>query len=98
MARRSTCSSITVKSCNWSVCVRASGARKASGAASAPIRVDAAETELVPGRPPLYRGPTMGDTSVTKVQAKHAPHGKLGQKYLASGVHVAMRLWEKEQP
>jgi quercetin dioxygenase-like cupin family protein len=41
---------------------------------------------------------TMGDTSVTKVQSKHSPQGKIGQKYLASGVHVAMRLWEWEQP
>jgi quercetin dioxygenase-like cupin family protein len=40
----------------------------------------------------------MGNTSVTKVQSRHSPHGKMGQRYLASGVHVAMRLWEKEQP
>jgi quercetin dioxygenase-like cupin family protein len=40
----------------------------------------------------------MGDTSVTKVQSKHSPHGPMGQRYLASGVHVAMRLWEDEQP
>ena len=40
----------------------------------------------------------MGDTSVTKVEAAGAPHGALGQKYLASGVHLAMRLWENEQP
>lgn len=36
------------------------------------------------------------DTTVTKVDSRHSPHGSLGQKYLASGVHVAMRLWEKE--
>ena len=36
------------------------------------------------------------DTSVTKVDSRHSPHGALGQKYLASGVHVAMRLWEEE--
>lgn len=36
----------------------------------------------------------MGDTSVTKVQSRHSPKGALGQKYLAAGVHVAMRLWE----
>jgi quercetin dioxygenase-like cupin family protein len=40
----------------------------------------------------------MGDTSVTKVESKHSPRGEQGQKYLAAGVHVAMRLWEDEQP
>jgi quercetin dioxygenase-like cupin family protein len=40
----------------------------------------------------------MGDTSVTKVESKHSPRGEQGQKYLASGTHVAMRLWEDEQP
>ena len=39
---------------------------------------------------------TTTDTTVTKVDSRHSPHGSLGQKYLASGVHVAMRLWEKE--
>lgn len=38
------------------------------------------------------------DTSVTKVAAAHSPRGAMGQKYLASGVHVAMRLWENERP
>ena len=40
----------------------------------------------------------MVDTSVTKVQSKHSPHGDLGQKYLAAGLHVAMRMWENEEP
>jgi quercetin dioxygenase-like cupin family protein len=40
----------------------------------------------------------MTDTSVTKVKSSFSPHGPGGQKYLASGVHVAMRLWEKEPP
>jgi quercetin dioxygenase-like cupin family protein len=40
----------------------------------------------------------MGDKSITKVQSEHSPRGEMGQKYLASGIHVAMRLWEKEQP
>jgi quercetin dioxygenase-like cupin family protein len=40
----------------------------------------------------------MGDTSVIKVQSNHSPRGKLGQRYLASGVHLAMRLWEQEPP
>lgn len=40
----------------------------------------------------------MSDTTVTKVDSRHSPHGAQGQKYLASGVHVAMRLWEAEEP
>lgn len=40
----------------------------------------------------------MGDTSVTKVQSKHSPRGEMGQKHLAAGIHLAMRLWEREQP
>jgi quercetin dioxygenase-like cupin family protein len=38
----------------------------------------------------------MPDTTVKKVTAASAPKGKLGQKYLTSGTHVAMRLWEQE--
>ena len=38
----------------------------------------------------------MGDKSVTKVASKHSPKGQMDQKYLASGVHVSMRLWENE--
>jgi quercetin dioxygenase-like cupin family protein len=41
---------------------------------------------------------TKGDTSVTKVDSKHSPKGSMGQKYLAAGVNLAMRLWEGEQP
>jgi len=40
----------------------------------------------------------MSDTSVTKVQSKHSPRGEMGQKHLATGIHLSMRLWEKEQP
>lgn len=40
----------------------------------------------------------MGDTSVQKVMSKNSPHGEMGQKYLASGVHIAMRLWENQEP
>ncbi|MGE0127492.1 MAG: cupin domain-containing protein [Blastocatellales bacterium] len=40
----------------------------------------------------------MGDTSVKKVKSEYSPKGKMGQKYLASGIHVSMRLWEREQP
>jgi quercetin dioxygenase-like cupin family protein len=38
------------------------------------------------------------DTSVTKVKSTFSPHGKMGQKYLAAGIHLSMRLWENEQP
>ena len=38
------------------------------------------------------------DTTVMKVKSDFSPHGKMGQKYLASGVHVGMRLWERELP
>ncbi len=41
---------------------------------------------------------TATDTSVTKVNAAFSPHGDMGQKYLASGTHVAMRLWDNEPP
>lgn len=40
----------------------------------------------------------MGDTSVQKVMSEKSPTGEMGQKYLASGVSVAMRLWENEEP
>lgn len=40
----------------------------------------------------------MSNTSVTKVSSGAAPHGEKGQKYLASGITTAMRLWENEQP
>ena len=38
----------------------------------------------------------MSDTTVTKIDSRHSPHGTKGQKYLASGKNVAMRLWENE--
>jgi quercetin dioxygenase-like cupin family protein len=40
----------------------------------------------------------VADTSVTKVKSDYSPRGSRGQKYLASGVHVGMRLWEDEPP
>jgi quercetin dioxygenase-like cupin family protein len=39
----------------------------------------------------------MSDTTVQKVKSEFSPHGKHGEKYLASGKHVSMRLWQ-EQP
>jgi quercetin dioxygenase-like cupin family protein len=40
----------------------------------------------------------MADKSVTKVNSAYAPQGPAGQKYLAAGVHLSMRLWQKESP
>lgn len=37
----------------------------------------------------------MTDTTVKKVSAGASPKGPQGQRYLASGKAVAMRLWEK---
>jgi len=38
------------------------------------------------------------NTSVTKVSSGSSPRGEMGQRYLASGITLAMRLWEAEQP
>ena len=40
----------------------------------------------------------MGDTSVHKVQSAHSPVGAMGQKYLATGVSMAMRMWDAKEP
>lgn len=40
----------------------------------------------------------MGDTSIHKIQSRHSPRGPEGQKYLAVGVSMSMRLWENEAP
>ena len=40
----------------------------------------------------------MADTTITKIDSTNSPRGKEGEKYLASGIHVAMRLWENEEP
>ena len=40
----------------------------------------------------------MGETTVTKIDSRHSPRGPQGQKYLASGKGIAMRLWEDEKP
>lgn len=40
----------------------------------------------------------MSDTTIIKVDSQHSPKGDDGEKYLASGKNVAMRLWENEQP
>lgn len=36
------------------------------------------------------------DTSVVKLDSSRSPRGPMGEKYLASGVRVSMRLWEAE--
>ncbi|NJN08552.1 MAG: cupin domain-containing protein [Richelia sp. RM1_1_1] len=40
----------------------------------------------------------MSDTTVKKIDSNYSPTGEMGQKYLASGKTVSMRLWEDEQP
>jgi len=40
----------------------------------------------------------MGDTSVMKVSSGNSPRGAEGQKYLASGVTLSMRMWEEQEP
>lgn len=40
----------------------------------------------------------MSETTVTKVDSKFSPTGRMGQKYLATGVSLSMRLWENEVP
>jgi quercetin dioxygenase-like cupin family protein len=37
----------------------------------------------------------MTDRSVKKVASEYSPRGEMGQKYLASGIHVSMRLWDR---
>lgn len=38
----------------------------------------------------------MSDTTIKKIDSKFSPKGDMGQKYLACGKHVSMRLWEYE--
>ena len=40
----------------------------------------------------------MADTTITKIDSTHSPKGVEREKYLASGIHLAMRLWEDEEP
>jgi quercetin dioxygenase-like cupin family protein len=40
----------------------------------------------------------MVDRSITKVSSGYSPKGAQGQKYLAAGVKISMRLWEDEPP
>lgn len=38
------------------------------------------------------------DKSLKKVTSAHSPRGELGQKYLADGKSLSMRMWEDEEP
>jgi len=38
----------------------------------------------------------MVDTSVTKVHSQSSPRGAHGERYLAAGVRLAMRMWEEK--
>jgi quercetin dioxygenase-like cupin family protein len=40
----------------------------------------------------------MAETSVHKVNSASSPKGKMGQKYLACGIGLGMRLWENVAP
>jgi quercetin dioxygenase-like cupin family protein len=40
----------------------------------------------------------MGDTTIIKVDSSNSPQGEMGQKYLASGKNIAMRIWENQEP
>jgi quercetin dioxygenase-like cupin family protein len=40
----------------------------------------------------------MSDTTIIKVDSQSSPTGEMGQKYLAMGKKISMRLWESEQP
>jgi quercetin dioxygenase-like cupin family protein len=39
----------------------------------------------------------MTDTTITKIDSTHSPKGAAGQKYLACGKSMSMRLWESEK-
>ncbi len=40
----------------------------------------------------------MADKSVIKVSSSNSPRGAMGQKYLAVGISMGMRLWENQEP
>ena len=40
----------------------------------------------------------MRNTTVSKVTSAYSPHGPSGQRYLASGVGLSMRMWDHEPP
>jgi quercetin dioxygenase-like cupin family protein len=46
----------------------------------------------------IVKEENMADKTVIKIDSDYSPKGQLGQKYLASGKSISMRLWENEQP
>jgi quercetin dioxygenase-like cupin family protein len=40
----------------------------------------------------------MADTTIKKIDSNYSPRGESGQKYLASGKQISMRLWQNETP
>lgn len=48
--------------------------------------------------PAFGYGRGMTDTTITKVDSRHSPLGPDGQRYLASGTAVSMRLWDGVEP
>ncbi|WP_018260597.1 cupin domain-containing protein [Methylobacterium sp. WSM2598] len=40
----------------------------------------------------------MAGTTITKISGETAPRGPQGERVLAAGQRVAMRLWDKEPP
>jgi len=40
----------------------------------------------------------MSDTSIKKIDSNHSPEMGNGEKFLASGITVSMRMWDDEQP
>ena len=38
----------------------------------------------------------MRDTTITKIDSSHSPRGEMGERYLATGTRLSMRLWEEE--
>ncbi len=36
------------------------------------------------------------ETTVKKIDSRYSPHGDMGQQYLASGIHLALRKWDLE--
>ena len=38
----------------------------------------------------------MADSTIVKVDSTTSPRGKMGQKYLANGKAISMRLWDEE--
>jgi quercetin dioxygenase-like cupin family protein len=46
----------------------------------------------------IVKEKNMADKTVKKIDSDYSPKGQLGQKYLASGKNISMRLWENEQP